>query len=72
MLSSTLLTLAIPTPIFQRSGDKRVDGIITARGDFRAQLTRIDLHRVWTQRGKQSLPVIIKFATTRENEQRPD
>lgn len=38
-----------------RAGDVKV--VVTARGDFRAELTRIDLHRVWMQRSRSSLPL---------------
>lgn len=35
-----------------------VELTVTARGQFNANITRIDLHRLWLQRGKESLPRI--------------
>jgi AraC-like DNA-binding protein len=37
----------------------RVDGVITGRGQFYAELTRIDFARVWMQRTKENLPHVL-------------
>lgn len=34
--------------------------VITAPGEYRSELTRVDLHRLWTQQGKVSLPTITR------------
>jgi len=36
--------------------------IVTSRGDFRAQLTKIHLRRLWMQRGEEKLPRIMSAA----------
>jgi AraC-like DNA-binding protein len=58
MPSSTVRTFDDPheyqTSI--RASDVKV--VVTAPGDFRAELTRIDLHRVWMQRSRTSLPMV--------------
>ena len=40
----------------------QVDGVVTARGNFRAELTRIDLHRVWMLRAEESLARVLSVA----------
>ncbi|MGC2198735.1 MAG: AraC family transcriptional regulator [Stellaceae bacterium] len=40
----------------------QVEGVVTARGGFRAELTRIDLHRLWMLRGEESLARIHNVA----------
>ncbi len=47
-----------------RAGDFTVTP--TARGDFHAELTRIDFHRLWMQRGYESSPVIRFIASHRQ------
>src|SRR5690349_13482008 len=36
-----------------------VDLVVTAPGDFRGEATRIDVDRLWLQRGRESLPRIV-------------
>lgn len=40
----------------------RAEVTITGRGHFAAKLTRIDLHRLWLQRGSESLPRVAHAA----------
>ena len=56
MPSSTICTFTEPDAYFAAIRAQRVDGVVTARGDFRAELARTDLHRRWMQRGEESLP----------------
>lgn len=43
---------------------RRVDGVITGRGAFCAELTRVDFARVWMQRTKENLPYVLHMETT--------
>lgn len=45
-----------------RAGDVRVT--VTGRGEFGAELTRIDLDRLWMQSGRASLPMIAHSRTS--------
>ena len=43
-----------------------VEGVVTARGEYRAELTRTDLHRLWVQRGDETLARVLNFAPSGE------
>jgi hypothetical protein len=43
----------------------QIDGVITKRGEFRAESTRIDLHRLWMHRFER-LPRIIRITPSRK------
>jgi AraC-like DNA-binding protein len=47
-----------------RGADMEV--FLPTRGDYQAQLTRIDLHRLWMQRGRQSLPIVARSSLNKE------
>ena len=64
MPSSTVSTFDDPDAYHSTIRASGVRGIITSRGNFTAELTRIDLHRLWIQRSYESLPEVIKFASS--------
>src|SRR4029077_14140878 len=43
-----------------------VEGVVTARGEYRAELTRTDLHRLWIQRGDETLARVLNFTPSEE------
>jgi AraC-like DNA-binding protein len=42
-----------------------VDLVVTAPGDFRGEVTRIDVDRLWLQRGRESLPRVIHSSVSK-------
>jgi len=74
MPSSSVLTFTEPDAYFATIRTAEVKGAVTARGDYRAELTSIELHRLWMQltlptampltcKGDCSCSVIKKRAT---------
>jgi hypothetical protein len=63
MPSSATRTFTNPDRYFAGIRNLQIDGVITKRGDFRAELTRIDLHRLWMHRVEERLPRIIRINT---------
>ena len=43
-----------------------VEGVVTARGEYRSELTRTDLHRLWMQRGDENLARVLHFTPSGE------
>jgi len=58
MPASRVLTFTDPQAYQAAIRAAQVEILPTAKGDFRAELTQINLHRLWMQRGRESLPRI--------------
>jgi len=61
MPSSATRTFTDPDIYFAGIRNLQIDGVITKRGEFRAESTRIDLHRLWMHRFDESLPRIMRI-----------
>ena len=61
MPSSATRTFTEPDMYFAGIRNLQIDGVITKRGDFRAESTRIDLHRLWMHRFDERLPRIMRI-----------
>jgi AraC-like DNA-binding protein len=59
MPSSSVHTFTDPHPYQAAVRAAEVEVLVTSKGDFRAELTKIDLHRLWLQRGHESLPRVF-------------
>jgi hypothetical protein len=59
MPSISVLTFTEPDAYYAAIRTAEVDGVVTARGDYRAELTRIELHCLWMQRGVEGLPRVM-------------
>jgi AraC-like DNA-binding protein len=57
---SATRTFADPDMYFAGIRNLQIDGVITKRGEFRAESTRIDLNRLWMHRFDESLPRIMR------------
>jgi AraC-like DNA-binding protein len=66
MPSSAILSFTDPYAYQTAVRAADVEIVVTGRGDYRAELTRIDLHHLWMQRRWQSLPYIA-HTTTHKN-----
>ena len=66
MPSSTVLTFSNPYEFQTINRDVQHKVVLTGRGAYRAQATRIELHRLLIRRGWQSLPTIWHAATPKE------
>ena len=62
MPSSATRTFTDPEMYFAGIRNLQIDGVITKRGEFRAELTHIDLHRLFMYRSDERLPRIMKVA----------
>jgi hypothetical protein len=58
---SAVRTFIDPDVYFAGIRNLQIDGVITKRGEFRAESTRIDLHRLWMYRFDESLPRIMRI-----------
>jgi AraC-like DNA-binding protein len=64
MPSSATRTFTDPQMYFAGIRNLQIDGVITKRGEFRAESTRIDLHRLWIHRIDENLPRIMRITPT--------
>jgi hypothetical protein len=55
MPSSTVRTFTDPDTYHAAIQNAEVEGVVTACGKYRTELTRIRLHRLWMQRGTETL-----------------
>ena len=62
MPDSAVLTFTDPDVYRAAIRNAKVEGVVTARGNFRAELTRIDLHRLWMLRGEESRARVFNVA----------
>jgi AraC-like DNA-binding protein len=60
MSTSATRTFTDPEMYFAGIRNLQIDGVITKRGEFRAETTRIDLHRLWMHRLDERLPRIMR------------
>src|SRR5215472_12134382 len=67
MPSSTVHTFADPDAYHANIRRTQVvEGVVTARGKYRSELTRTDLHRLWMQRGDETLARVLHFTPAGE------
>jgi AraC-like DNA-binding protein len=60
MPSSAVRTFTEPDSYFAGIRNLQIEGVVTRRGKFRAEATRIDLHRLWMHRFDEDLPRIMR------------
>lgn len=65
MLNSAVVRFSDPYQYETGIRSHKVDVFIASAGSFRAELTRIDLHRVWMQRGRETLPRVTHVAVSK-------
>ena len=63
MPSSTAYTFADRDAFHAAIRAERVEGVVTARGEFHAELTRVDFDRLLMQRVVEKLPRVLNVAT---------
>jgi AraC-like DNA-binding protein len=61
MPDSAVMTFADPDAYHLGFRGLQVEGVVTACGEYRSELTRIDLYRLWMQRGDESLPRVVSI-----------
>ena len=66
MPDSEVMTFTDPDAFYANMRRARAEGVVTRGGEYRAESTRIDLHRLWMQRGIESLPRVLDVSTSGE------
>jgi AraC-like DNA-binding protein len=61
MPSSAVRTFTEPDAYFAGIRNLQVEGVVMQRGEFRAESTRVDLHRLWMHRFDERLPRIMRI-----------
>jgi AraC-like DNA-binding protein len=59
MPDSAVMTFTDPDAYYTAIRTAEVKGVVTVRGDYRAELTRIELYHLWMQRGVEDLPRVM-------------
>jgi hypothetical protein len=61
MPASTVRTFADPDAYCAALRARRVEGVVTARGNFHAEVTRVDFDRLLMQRAEENLPRVLFY-----------
>src|ERR1700720_329359 len=64
MPDSAVLSFTDPDAFRAAFQGSDVEGVVTGLGNFHAELTRVDLRRLWMSRGDESLPRVLNVAAT--------
>src|SRR5258708_3846140 len=65
MPDSVVLTFTDPDAYHANIRRTQVaEGVVTARGEYRSELTRTNLHRLWMQRGDETLARVLNFTAS--------
>jgi AraC-like DNA-binding protein len=67
MPGSSVTAFADPCAYQEAVRSAQVEVLVTARGDFRTELTRIDLHKLSMQSGRETLPRVGRGALNAEH-----
>jgi len=60
MPSSVVRTFTDPDAYFAGIRNLQIEGVVLRRGEFHAESTRVDLHRLWMHRFDEALPRIMR------------
>ena len=66
MVRNSVASFTDPEPYQAAVRPAQVEVLVTAKGNFRAELTRIELPQIWIQRGSENLPRVVHSAVSAE------
>lgn len=66
MPDSTVLSFTDPDVYHANFRRSRVEGVVICRGEYRAEVTSVDLHRLRMQRGDEILPRVLSVSPSEE------
>src|SRR5215469_12390450 len=66
MAASGTFAFADPQAYQAAVHPSRIELFVTARGDFRAELTRVELARLWLRRGRERMPRVVHSTVSTE------